>query len=196
MFPSIAQVASSGGVLWLLFLAVIVAGLLRRHQVGNGSLARRAATVTLLALGSIGCCLVAVVCANAAYFRVDPTSIRQLEITELHDERPVRVACRIEATDEIRRAMSLLSGAAAFLPNHDTLSDGYLVRLKLAEDDDSERNLFVFPESRERKRVDAVVARVSRRTSGMLVEAGQYSSPEFAAWVIRAVRDPLCKHRR
>ncbi len=88
--------------------------------------------------------------------------------------------------------MALLSGATAFFPNHDTLSDGYLVRLELTSDSESERNLFVFPESREGRPVNAVVPRTSRRTSGMLVEAGQYSSPEFTAWVTRAVRTPLC----
>lgn len=130
---------------------------------------------------------------NALYLRVDPRSVADLEFTRIDKEQGAAVGAPrvVSDTGQIQRAFALLSKARQHFRSGESCRKGYLIRLRLrGEPDFSGRLIFAYRSSGSGGDASIVVPSVSRRTSGALVDAGEYEVPEFDAWLARTV-DPL-----
>jgi hypothetical protein len=194
MFPSTAQVAATGGVLWLLSPALIILGfIVNRRRPWRGLLGRLGG-IMLMAFGAVsGFGLLALV-INAARFRIEPEAVEALEIVGIHDGRPQDGGCLVRDPGSIRVALGLLATAEAYSPNHERLVSGYRVSLVPKSGGGARyRDILVFPGDAAGTSTTVAIARTSRKVSGMLVEAGWYSAPGFTSWLTATARSSRCE---
>jgi hypothetical protein len=149
--------------------------------------------LAVFGIGAIGFIAGGTTIANASYLRIDPTSIAELEFTQIDEEQGVAIGAPRIVNDpaQIQQAFALLGKARPYWRNHESFRNGYVIRIReRGKSDFSGRLIFAYRRSSLGGGSSIVIPSVSRRNGGALVDAGEYASPEFHSWLAKTV-DPL-----
>jgi hypothetical protein len=133
--------------------------------------------------------------ANARNFRFDPKDVAELRVVRMGEEGratsgdPKTIRDRAMLDDGLSRLVESESRHR----NHEHYSDGYRIQIVIPGSP-ADRYLSVYRRSSGGGAVSVVIPHLGASHAGTVNHAGEYSCPEFLAWVAKSI-DPLFQGR-